>query len=205
MIAFPKNAYAYLEPLFKKVGANLEEDKDFLQKYNLYGFDIYQAVNYFRLDCQRAKSFKTFNLETFKKQKPLWRRAQEAFNKKHPELDAVTVEQLNLAFKETEDYLAHFNDETKTIGVSRSSGVAHKIQISPNTNMFRASYRPIAFLFSDNNSLPRWDINAEKKGHNPRRRLRNDSITMQYKSKPQDFEFYKKIGIFEIYNKHCLI
>lgn len=244
IISFNKNSFKKLEHLFKKDHPNLKENIDSLQKNNLYGYDIFQLVQFFSLHIYRAKSSKRFNLEEFEKQEDRWIRAQIDTDEIYSDIsEDEIIEKLKVIFNKAKHYLCLKGKEAK-LTVSRISGISHKIKIGPNTiegkslknwsyvfiknkkimlpyknnkrkSVFNhISYRPVVFLFSESENLPN---NINNKNYNTESlneyKIHNriddhkytkpykNSINKQYELEPENFDFYEKIGIFEIFNK----
>ncbi|HEO1774946.1 hypothetical protein ACSVHN_16755 [Acinetobacter baumannii] len=87
------------------------------------------------------------------------------------------------------------NAEDRSVFIKRSSGVAHKLKLKPNTGSEKVSFSNILILIGNDSKFPvRAGPGKSKGGGNP-------SISEQYKTNPSKFKYYDKFGIFEVYDK----
>lgn len=202
VLLFKGDAYEDMEVVinaFSPLGKNsLSRAKDSRQK-NMYGRDVYQNVNQFVLYQESAISHDTYDIAKLEREGRRLLNAQEKALKSCEGFDQSTLEQeMESIKKHFRAILAYLNgavNSERSIHIRRSSGIAHKLKLKPNTGSKKVSFSNILILFGEDSKFP---VQAEpgksKGGGNP-------SISEQYKTNPAKFKYYDKFGIFEVYDK----
>lgn len=179
----------------------LVNGKDSLQKEKLYGRDVLQRVLEVRLYKAVGQSSEEYTKDQISENGERWLKAQEASyrrsNLKITDSEIVVLmREVKRNFRDVIAYLESSNPLSK-VRVTRLSGVSHKMQVIPNTASKRVSYRNLVILFSSDNNFPKVTLPKPPTNRKPR----CTSIAAQYKMNPSSFKFYRKFGIFEIYDR----
>lgn len=176
---------------------SLKKNEDSRQKHTWYGRDVYQNVSSFTLYQEKASSSPKYDVIQLEKEALKLIEAQKKAFINQDDFDESTLEQEIAVIK---DHLAQAYDyltavEGRTLCIKRSSGVAHKIKLKPNTGSEKVSFSNILILFGDDSKFPEQAALSKSKGGG------NPSISEQYKTNPSKFKYYDKFGIFEVYDK----
>ncbi|EHU2485246.1 hypothetical protein AB895_0918 [Acinetobacter baumannii] len=180
----------------------LDKGKDSLQKGEIYGRDVLQSVQELRLYKEIGQSSGQYTKDQILEEGKRWLKAQElTYSKANPKITdnelVALMKEIKKNFKDVISYLEHSSKPWPTVRITRLSGVSHKMQAIPNTGTKRVSYRNLVIVFSSDNKFPK--LTLPKPSTN--RKARSNSIAEQYRTDPSSFQFYRKFGIFEIYDK----
>jgi len=187
----PINAFS---PLGKYT---LNKHEDSRQKKTLYGRDVYQNVSSFTLYQENASSSPKYNAALLQEEALRLVEAQRTAFLNQDDFDESTLKQeiavIKNHFAKAYDYLTEVDG--RSLSIKRSSGIAHKLKLKPNTGSKKVSFSNILILFGNDSKFPvQADPGKSKGGGNP-------SISEQYKANPSKFKYYDKFGIFEVYDK----
>lgn len=180
----------------------LVKGKDSLQKGELYGRDVLQSVQELRLFKEIGQSSGQYTKDQILEEGKRLLKAQElTYSKANPEITdnelVALMKEIKKNFKDVISYLEHSSNPCPTVRITRLSGISHKMQVIPNMASKRVSYRNLVILFSSDNNFPKVTLPKPPTNRKPR----CTSIAAQYKMNPSSFKFYRKFGIFEIYDR----
>lgn len=202
IMTFPQSALEEIRLIIDAYGkgVNLKDKKDLHSTHNLYGFDLYTSVSSIHPFAEVAVSSKKYTQVQIRENMEKWLNQQEkVFKRAHPKWSAkelcMQMQEIREGFNTLLEYMDSTNDSNLTVTVRRLSGIRHKVQLKPNTASRRVTYSNLLIAVSENNLLPQVVVSNKKKAKSSR----SDSIESKYKRNPEQFSYYDKFGIFEVY------
>lgn len=176
---------------------SLLKNQDSRQK-NRYGRDIYQNVKEFTLYQEQASSPTSYDAVKLKEDKDRLLKAQrKAFLDQDDFNESELEEKIEIIKGHLESvysYLIDPQNAGRCVSLKRSSGVAHKLKVKPNTGSKKITFGSLLILFGEGDQFPKQTEPQKSKGGG------NPSITAQYNANPSSFKYYDRFGIFEVYD-----